>query len=110
MKNQNTYLITLNLKPEHNSFRDVKKFSGLKKLNIDKKFGVIKISSKDNLYVIRASGDIDAQQLIEDQIEVKEIHLDAPISVMSEVERVATRLKKGLTTIAKESLAAMPRI
>lgn len=98
----NRYLITLELDPKHSSLRDVKKFTGLKKLNIDKKFGVINVSSRDNLYVVRATGDINPQQLIATQPEIKRIHGDSYISPMAKKDGMTANLSKLFTTVGKK--------
>jgi hypothetical protein len=75
------YLLTLKLDPGHNSLQDVQAFPGLKNLEIDENYGVINISPKRSLYVIRVAGEIDPQQLMLSQPQIKGVHGDAKVAV-----------------------------
>ena len=74
------YLITLNLSPPNNSLEYVKQLDGIKDLEIDEDYGLVLISQKRDLYVIRVSGDIDSQKLMEIQPLVKGVHGDIKIA------------------------------
>ncbi|NEO20250.1 MAG: hypothetical protein F6J94_27420 [Moorea sp. SIO1F2] len=74
------YLITLNLPPPNNSLEFVKQLDGIKDLEIDEDYGLILISPKRDLYVIRVSGDMDSQKLIAIQPLVKGVHGDIKIA------------------------------
>jgi len=73
------YLITLQLSPPHNTFSYVRGLPGLKGLAIDDAYGLVAISPKRDLYVIRASGDID-EAAVSAVAEVKGIHADVKIA------------------------------
>ncbi|NEO64866.1 MAG: hypothetical protein F6J98_32505 [Moorea sp. SIO4G2] len=74
------YLITLNLPPPNKSLEFVKQLDGIKDLEIDEDYGLILISPKRDLYVIRVSGDMDSQKLIAIQPLVKGVHGDIKIA------------------------------
>jgi hypothetical protein len=74
------YLITLNLPPPNNSLEYVKQLDGIKDLEIDEDYGLVLISPKRDLYVIRVSGDIDSQKLMTIQPLVKGVHGDLKIA------------------------------
>lgn len=74
------YLITLHLPPPNNSLNYVKQLDGIKDLNIDEDYGLVLISPKRDLYVIRVSGDIDSQKLMSMQPLVKGVHGDPKIA------------------------------
>lgn len=83
------YLITLNLPPPNNSLSDVRQLDGIKDLEIDENYGLVLISPKRNLYVIRVSGHIDTQSLMAIQPLVKGVHGEikvAPIESQEETE------------------------
>jgi hypothetical protein len=81
------YLITLHLSPPHNSLDYVKTLDGIKDLNIDEDYGLVLISPKQNLYVIRVSGDVDYQKLMAIQPLVKGVHGDVKIApIQSQLE------------------------
>lgn len=78
--NKMNYLVTLHLLPPQNCLAEVKVLAGIKDLNIDENYGLVLISPKRNLYVIRVSGDLDQQQLMAVQPLIKGIHGDVKIS------------------------------
>jgi hypothetical protein len=80
--NINRYLVTLELTSDQSSLEYVKELPGLANLQVDEKFGVINISPKENLYVIRVSGELDPEQLMSNQPQVKAVHGDAKIGAM----------------------------
>ena len=83
------YLITLNLPPPNNSLSYVRQLDGIKDLEIDENYGLVLISPKRDLYVIRVSGEIDPQSLMAIQPLVKGVHGDikvAPIESQEEKE------------------------
>ena len=73
------YLITLQLQSPNNSLEYVKQLAGFKDVEIDETYGLVLISPKRNLYVIRVSGDLDADQLMSTQPEVKGVHRDVKV-------------------------------
>jgi hypothetical protein len=79
-RKMNNYLITLYLLPPHNSLNDVKTLDGIKDLKIDEDYGLVLISPKRNLYVIRVSGNLDIQKLMAVQPSVKGVHGDPRIA------------------------------
>lgn len=72
-------LITLDLLPGENTMKHVKQFSGLEKLDIDEDYGLVVISPKRNLYVIRVSGEIDIDRLMSMQPKVKGVYADLKV-------------------------------
>lgn len=76
------YLVTLELTSDQSSLEYVKELPGLANLQIDEEYGVINISSKKNLYVIRVSGELEPEQLMSNQPQVKAVHGDAKIGGM----------------------------
>ena len=76
------YLLTLKLDPGHDSLKDVQAFPGFKNLEIDENYGVINISPKRSLYVIRVAGNINPQQLMLNQPQVKGVHGDVKVAAL----------------------------
>jgi hypothetical protein len=74
------YLVTLRLEPPGNSLQYVKRLPGFKDVEIDEAYGLVLISPKRQLYTIRVSGDLDAEQLMSKQPEVKGVHGDVKVS------------------------------
>ncbi len=74
------YLITLHLSPPNNSLNYVKQLDGIKDLNIDEDYGLVLISPKRDLYVIRVSGEMDSQKLMAMQPLIKGVHGDIKIA------------------------------
>ena len=58
------HLITLQLTPPHNTFSYVRGLPGIEHLAVDEAYGLVAISPKRGLYVIRVSGDIDQEALL----------------------------------------------
>jgi len=82
------HLITLQLTPPHNTFSYVRGLPGMEHLAIDETYGLVAISPKRGLYVIRVSGDIDQEALLAVS-EVKGIYADvriAPIDPTAKAE------------------------
>jgi hypothetical protein len=77
------YLITLYLEPPNNSMEYVQQLSGIRDLKIDANYGLVPISPKRNLYVIRVIGDIDANHLMSIQPAVKGVHGDIKVEPFS---------------------------
>jgi hypothetical protein len=73
------HLITLHLEPPNNSLEYVKQLPGIKDLEIDENYGLVLISPKRNLYVIRVSGDINPNHLMSIQPAVKGVHGDTQV-------------------------------
>lgn len=73
------YLVTLQLESPNNSLEYVKQLSGIRDLEIDEDYGIVPISPKRNLYVIRVTGDVDANQLMSIQSAVKGVHGDIKV-------------------------------
>lgn len=73
-------LITLHLLPDENTLQRVKQLPGIKELKIDEDYGLVPISSKRNLYTIRASGDIDSDKLMSMQPKVKGVYADVRVA------------------------------
>lgn len=73
-------LITLQLPSPTNTLEYVKRLSGFKGLDIDDGYGLVAVSPKRNLYVIRVRGDIDANLLKSLHPEVKGVHGDVRIA------------------------------
>ncbi len=74
------YLVTLHLKSPNNSLQYVKKLPGFIKVEIDENYGLVPISPKRDLYVIRVSGDLDPAELMSIQPEVKGVHGDVRVA------------------------------
>ncbi|MDC0834730.1 hypothetical protein AY599_11895 [Leptolyngbya valderiana BDU 20041] len=77
-------LITLELQTENNSLEDVKQLPGINELEIDEEYGLVLISPKRQLYVIRVSGDMDVEQLMSIQPAVKGVYGDPKIEAIDE--------------------------
>ncbi len=73
------HLITLQLTPPRNTFSHVRGLPVLKDLAIDTAYGLVPISPRRGLYVIRVSGEIDETAVL-GVPEVKGIHGDARIA------------------------------
>ncbi len=73
------FLITLYLLPDENTIQFVRQLPGLEEIEIDEDYGLIVISPKRNLYVIRVSGDVDPDKLMSIQSKVKGVHTDVKI-------------------------------
>lgn len=73
------YLITLELEAPNNSLLYVKQLSGIRELEIDEDYGLVPISPKRNLYVIRVSGDLDTNQIMSIHPAVKGVHGDVKV-------------------------------
>lgn len=73
------YLITLYLEPPNNSMEYVQQLSGIRDLKIDANYGLVPISPKRNLYVIRVIGDIEPNHLMSIQPAVKGVHGDMKV-------------------------------
>lgn len=80
--NDNRYLVTLQLKSDQNSLEDIKEFPGLKNVEIDENYGLINVSPKRNLYVIRVKGYLDPEQLMSKQPQVKGVSGDTRVVAM----------------------------
>lgn len=74
------YLVTLYLEPPQNSLEAVKQLSGIEGLDIDEEYGLVPISPKRHLYVIRVKGDLDPNHLMSIQPAVKGVHGDIIVS------------------------------
>lgn len=74
------YLVTLQLEPPLNSLEQVKQLSGIQDLDVDEEYGLVLISPKRHLYVVRVSGEIDSDQLMAMQPLVKGVHGDVKIA------------------------------
>lgn len=74
------YLVTLQLEPPQNSLEQVKQLSGIQDLEVDEEYGLVLISPKRHLYVIRVSGAIDSDQLMAMQPLVKGVHGEVKIA------------------------------
>lgn len=72
------YLIKLQLVPPKNTLDYARRIPGLDALEIDEGYGLVSISPKRGLYVIRVLGDIDANQ-IRTLPEVKGVYGDVRI-------------------------------
>ena len=57
------YTIKLQLVPPNNTFDYVRRIHGLDELNIDEDYGLVSISPKRGLYIIRVLGDIDINRI-----------------------------------------------
>jgi hypothetical protein len=77
------YLITLQLIPPDNTLEHVRRIRGLDEIDIDQDYGIVSISPKRNLYVIRVKGDIDVDR-IRGLPEVKGVHGDVKIAPIDE--------------------------
>ena len=75
------HLVTLQLSPPNNTFRYVCRLPGLDRAAIDESYGLVAISPKRSLYVIRVSGPFD-QTAVLALPEVKGIHTDVRISAI----------------------------
>lgn len=68
------FLIKLYLLPNESTIQFVKQLPGLKEIEIDEDYGLVVISPKRNLYVVRVSGDIDSDKLMSIQPKVKGVY------------------------------------
>ncbi len=82
MAGKTRYLITLRLEPPQDSFEHVRQLRGLHGVEIDEGYGLVPISPKRHLYVIRVYGSIDIEQLKVEQPEVKGVHGDVRVGPM----------------------------
>ncbi len=57
------YLIKLQLSQRNNTFEYVRRIPGLDTLTIDEDYGIVSISPKRGLYVIRVLDDIDINRI-----------------------------------------------
>ena len=57
------YIIMLKLISPYNTLDHVRRIPGLEKLNVDESYGVVSVSSKRGLYVIRVSGELDIDRI-----------------------------------------------
>jgi hypothetical protein len=73
------HLVTLKLAPPHNTLRHVRGLPVLENLAVDEAYGLVAISPKRNLYVIRVSGEIDRDSLLA-VAEVHAVHADVRIA------------------------------
>jgi hypothetical protein len=73
-------LITLELLGNDNTLGFVKQVEGLKDLDIDEEYGLVLISPKKHLYVIRVNGPVDAEKLMSVQPKVKGVSADVRIA------------------------------
>jgi hypothetical protein len=74
------YLVTLHLQPPNNSLEYVKQLSGIRELEIDENYGLVLISPKRELYVIRVTGDLEPNHLMSIQPAVKGVHGDVKVA------------------------------
>ncbi len=74
-------LITLELLAPENSLEFVCALPVLQTLAVDRDYGLVPVSLKRNLYVIRVEGELDRERLLEDA-HVKAVHGDVRISTM----------------------------
>ncbi len=72
-------LIMLELQQHNNSLEDVRKLPGLEEFDIDEEYGLVLISPKRQLYVIRISGNVDLDRLMSIQPAVKGVYGDPKI-------------------------------
>jgi hypothetical protein len=72
-------LVTLELPPPSNTFEHVRNLPVLKELAIDVPYGLVAISPKRHLYVVRINGAIERERLMAVP-QVKGIHGDPRIS------------------------------
>lgn len=82
-------LVTLHLKPPNNSLQYVKQLPGFTEVEIDENYGLVLISPKRDLYVIRVSGNLNPAKLMSIQPEVKGVHGDVKVAPIEseEIER-----------------------
>lgn len=73
------YIVTLKLTPPSNSLDTVRNLPGFKEVLVDEAYGLVPISPKRNLYVIRVLGDLDPTELMSIQPEVTGVHGDLKI-------------------------------
>ncbi len=57
------HMIKLQLSPPNNTIDYVRRIPGLNTLSVDEEYGLVLISPKRGLYVIRVLGDIDVEQI-----------------------------------------------
>lgn len=76
-----SYLVTLELVPPHNTLEHVRALPVLRELMIDAPYGLVSISPKRNLYVVRVNGPIEPDRLMTVP-QVKGVHGDARISAI----------------------------
>lgn len=74
------YLVTLQLDQPTPALDQVKQLPGIKDLSIDDAYGLVAISPKRHLYVIRVSGEVNPEQLMALQPLVKGVHAEVNIS------------------------------
>ena len=77
-------LITLELLGNENTLGFVKQVEGLKDLDIDEEYGLVLISPKKHLYVIRVNGPVDAEKLMSVQPKVKGVSADVRIAPVNQ--------------------------
>lgn len=73
------HLITLELYPPNDSLDAVKQLAGIKALEIDETYGLVLISPKRHLYVIRVLGEVNLDQLMSAQPAVKGVYGDVKV-------------------------------
>ncbi len=74
-------LITLELLAPDNTLEYVCALPVLKELSVDRDYGLVLVSPRRNLYVIRVDGDLDRNRLLQDS-HVTAVHGDVRISTM----------------------------
>jgi hypothetical protein len=72
-------LITLQLSPPNNTLDYIRGLPGLSDLAIDESYGLVAISPKRGLYVVRVSGDLD-EAALSAVTEVRGVHGDVRIA------------------------------
>ena len=74
-------LITLELHPPEDTLAFACGLPVLRDVDIDREYGLVLVSPRRRLYVLRVNGDIDRQALLRDP-RVKAVHGDTRISTM----------------------------
>ena len=72
-------LIMIELQPHNNSLEYVRQLPGFDELDIDEEYGLVLISPKRQLYVVRVSGNVDLDRLMSIQPAVKGVYGDPKI-------------------------------
>jgi hypothetical protein len=73
------YLIKLRLLPDENTLEFVRQLPEIRDLEIDMDYGLVTLSPKRGLYVIRVRGEIDPDKLIDRQPKVEGVYGDIKV-------------------------------